>query len=95
MSSLAVVFFVLAFLSGYTNQQIMAAVLFALGIIALIAYMFLARQAYLEGHAKKHTGSQKGPLSKVELLEMAMKARNKYDHNELEAIYSWLNEAKQ
>ena len=95
MSSLAIAFFILAFLSGYTNQQFMAGILFLLGIIAFVVYMFLARKAYLEDKGAKHKASQKASLSKVELLEMTMKAKDKYDHNELDAIYTWLKKGDQ
>lgn len=91
MSSLAIAFFILAFLSGYTNQQFMALILFLLGVIAFVVYMYLARKAYLEDKDVKHKRSQRTSLSKVELLELTMKAKDKYDHNELETIYTWLN----
>jgi ABC-type multidrug transport system fused ATPase/permease subunit len=93
MSSLAIAFFILAFLSGYTNQQFMALILFFLGIIAFVVYMFFARKAYLEDIAAKNKASQKTSLSKMELLEITMKAKDKYDHTELDAIYAWLKKA--
>ena len=95
MASLAVAFFILAVLSGYTNQPYAFDLLVLLGLVATSLYIFFAMEAYREDRSKKseasHHNTESASVTKAELLDMAMKARNKYDHNELEAIYTWLN----
>ena len=95
MASLAVAFFILAVLSGYTNQPYAFDLLMVLGLIATSFYIFFSLEAYREDRRKKskasHHNTENASVTKAELLGMAMKARNKYDHNELEEIYTWLN----
>ncbi|HEV2138108.1 MAG TPA: hypothetical protein VGR53_04650 [Nitrososphaerales archaeon] len=87
VSALAIALFVLAVISGYTNQPSLAGLLLILGLAAWIFYVFLAFEAYREGRKKRHKSS----ISKTELLEMILKEKNKYTEAEIDAIYLWLN----
>ena len=57
MASLAVAFFILAVLSGYTNQPYAFDLLLLLGFVATSFYIFFAFEAYLEDRKKKSKAS--------------------------------------
>lgn len=67
--------------------------------IAFVLYLFPAMQAYPEDHGKKARAKQtcpkQAPLAKLELFDMALKAKERYGPEDLKSIYERLNDKKE
>lgn len=96
VASMAAALFVLGVVAGYTGQLDATHLLFLLGILTWGLYMFLAIQSYREDRRKqaraKASAPKNAPLTKTDVLELVLKAREKYSPGDLGEIYKWLND---
>ncbi len=96
VASMAAALFVLSVAAGYTGQPGAAVLLFLFGIVTWVVYMSLALGAYRDDRKKKTRAWANAPkdasLTRMDVLESVLKAREKYTPEDLAKIYTWLNE---